>query len=36
MKLELKRIFKGKEYSIGKLYIDGVYFVILWKTLLEF
>ena len=26
MKLELKRIFKGKEYSIGKLYIDGVYF----------
>lgn len=26
MELELKRTFKGKEYTIGKLYIDGEYF----------
>ena len=26
MKLELKRIFKCQYYTIGKLYIDGVYF----------
>ena len=26
MKLELKRIFKGKDYTIGRLYIDGAYF----------
>jgi hypothetical protein len=26
MKLELKRIFRGPEYTIGKLYIDGAYF----------
>lgn len=26
MKLELKRIFKGDTYTIGKLYIDGKYF----------
>lgn len=26
MKLELKRIFKGETYTIGKLYIDGIYF----------
>lgn len=26
MHLNLKRIFKGSEYTIGKLYIDGVYF----------
>ena len=26
MKLQLKRIFKGGDYTIGKLYIDGVYF----------
>ena len=26
MKLTLKRIFKGADYTIGKLYIDGVYF----------
>jgi hypothetical protein len=26
MKLQLKRIFKGSAYTIGKLYIDGVYF----------
>lgn len=26
MKLELKRIFKGETYTIGKLYIDGEYF----------
>ena len=26
MELELKRIFKGTEYTIGKLYIDGEYF----------
>jgi hypothetical protein len=25
MKLTLKRIFKGASYTIGKLYIDGVY-----------
>jgi hypothetical protein len=26
MKLTVKRIFKGDRYTIGKLYIDGVYF----------
>jgi hypothetical protein len=26
MKLQLKRIFKGTSYTIGKLYVDGVYF----------
>lgn len=26
MKLELKRIFKGETYTIGKLYVNGVYF----------
>lgn len=26
MKLELKRIFYGKTYTIGKLFIDGAYF----------
>lgn len=26
MKVEVKRIFKGSEYTIGKLYIDGHYF----------
>lgn len=26
MKLELKRIYKGDDYTIGNLYIDGVYF----------
>ena len=26
MKLLLKRIFKGETYTIGRLYIDGVYF----------
>lgn len=26
MKLKLTRIFKGEEYTIGKLYIDGEYF----------
>lgn len=26
MKLLLKRIFKGEDYTIGKLYIDGVYY----------
>ncbi len=26
MKLLVKRIFKGDSYTIGKLYIDGVYF----------
>lgn len=26
MKLTLDRIYKGKDYTIGKLYIDGVYF----------
>ena len=26
MKLTLKRIFLGEKYTIGKLYIDGVYF----------
>lgn len=26
MKLFLKRIFKGKDYTIGKLYIDNKYF----------
>lgn len=26
MKIEVKRIFKGTEYTIGKLYIDGAYF----------
>lgn len=26
MKLELKRIFKGANYTIGRLYIDGAYF----------
>ena len=25
MELKLKRIFKGKSYTIGKLYINGVY-----------
>ena len=26
MKIEVKRTFKGTEYTIGKLYIDGAYF----------
>ena len=26
MRLKLVRIFKGKDYTIGRLYIDGVYF----------
>ena len=26
MELFLKRIFKGEQYTIGKLYLDGVYF----------
>ena len=26
MKLLLDRIYKGKDYTIGRLYIDGVYF----------
>lgn len=26
MKVEVKRIFKGKNYTIGKLFIDGAYF----------
>ena len=26
MKLKLARIFFGKKYTVGKLYIDGVYF----------
>lgn len=26
MKLLLKRIFLGEDYTIGKLYINGVYF----------
>ncbi len=26
MKVEVKRVFKGANYTIGKLYIDGVYF----------
>lgn len=26
MKVEVKRTFKGTEYTIGKLYIDGAYF----------
>lgn len=26
MKLQLKRIFFGETYTIGKLYIDGIYF----------
>ena len=26
MKMTLKRIFKGNQYTIGKLYIDGEYF----------
>ena len=26
MKLTLDRIYKGKDYTIGKLYIDGAYF----------
>ena len=26
MKLELKRIFKGENYTIGKLYVNGEYF----------
>lgn len=26
MKITVKRIFKGEKYTIGKLYIDGVYF----------
>ena len=26
MNLELKRIFKGKDYTIGRLFIDGEYF----------
>ena len=25
MKLTLKRIFKGPKYTIGKLYVNGVY-----------
>ena len=25
-KVEIKRTFKGAEYTIGKLYIDGAYF----------
>ncbi len=25
MKLLLKRIYKGDDYTIGKLYVDGVY-----------
>lgn len=26
MKMELKRIYMNKDYTIGKLYIDGLYF----------
>ena len=26
MKVEVKRLFMGTEYTIGKLYIDGAYF----------
>ena len=26
MRLKLVRIFKGKDYTIGRLYVDGVYF----------
>ena len=26
MKVEVKRVFKGKNYTIGKLFIDGAYF----------
>ena len=26
MKVEVKRVFKGANYTIGKLYIDGIYF----------
>ena len=26
MNLELKRIFKGKDYTVGRLFIDGEYF----------
>ena len=26
MKLEIRRLYKKKDYTIGKLYIDGVYF----------
>lgn len=26
MKIEVKRIFKGEEYTIGKMYINGEYF----------
>lgn len=26
MKIEVKRTFRGTEYTIGKLYIDGAYF----------
>ena len=26
MRLKLIRIYKGKEYTIGRLYVDGVYF----------
>ena len=26
MKVEIKRTFKGVEYTVGKLYIDGAYF----------
>jgi hypothetical protein len=26
MKVEVKRTFKGTEYTIGQLYIDGAYF----------
>lgn len=25
MRLELERIYKGKDYTIGRLYVDGVY-----------
>ena len=26
MKIEVKRIFKGAYYTIGKMYLDGIYF----------
>lgn len=26
MKIEVKRIFKGEEYTIGKMYVNGEYF----------
>ena len=26
MKIEVKRIYKGKDYTIGHLYVDGVFF----------